>query len=76
MPTKRNPLDDLNDLIKDCQSGTPIAEIIQKLQLPHDRTTNFQVVGAIRLAGYKVERKVTWDKQLKRSVSISIFINP
>lgn len=76
MPTKRNALDDLNDLIKDCQSGTPIAEIIKKLQLPNDRTTNFQVVGAIRLAGYKVERKVTWDKELKRSVSLSVLIKP
>ena len=74
MPTKRNTLDDLNDLIKDCQSGTPILEIIKQLNLSHDRTTSFQVVGAIRLAGYKVERKVTWDKDLKRSVSSSILI--
>lgn len=74
MPTERNPLDDLNDLIKDCQSGTPIIEIIEQLNLSNDRTTNFQVVGAIRLAGYKVERKVSWDKELKRSVSTSILI--
>lgn len=75
MPTKRNTLDDLNDLIKNCQSSTPIAEIIEKLNLTNDRTTNFQVIGAIRLAGYQVERKVFWDKELKRSVSTSVLIN-
>ena len=74
MLTKRNALDDLNDLIKSCQSGTSISEIIDQLHLSNDRTTSFQVVGAIRLAGYKVERKVFWDKQLKRSVSTSILI--
>ncbi len=74
MPTNRNGLDDLNDLIKVCESETPIIEILEKLELLNDRTTNFQVVGAIRLAGYKVERKVTWHKELKRSVSISVLI--
>ena len=74
MPTERNTLDDLNDLIKDCQSGTTIPEIIEQLNLSNDRTTSFQVVGAIRLAGYKVERKVTWDRELKRSVSTSVLI--
>lgn len=75
MSTKRNTLDDLNDLIKNCQSNTPIAEIIEKLNLTNDRTTSFQVIGAIRLAGYQVERKVFWDKELKRSVSTSVLIN-
>lgn len=74
MPTKRNTLDELNDLIKSCQSGTPIPHIIAQLHLSNDRTTSFQVVGAIRLAGYKVERQVSWDKQLKRSVSTSVLI--
>jgi hypothetical protein len=74
MPTKRNTLDELNDLIKTCQSGTPIPQIIEQLNLSNDRTTSFQVVGAIRLAGYKVERNVSWDKQLKRSVSTSVLI--
>ena len=74
MLANRNGLDDLNDLIKVCESETPITEIVDKLELLNDRTTNFQVVGAIRLAGYKVERKVTWDKELKRSVSISVII--
>ncbi len=74
MPTERNTLDDLNDLIKNCQSGIPIPEIIEQLNLSNDRTTSFQVVGAIRLAGYKVERKVTWDKELKRSVSTSVLV--
>lgn len=74
MPTKRNTLDELNDLIKSCQSGTPIPQIIAQLHLSNDRTTSFQVVGAIRLAGYKVERQVSWDKQLKRSVSTSVLI--
>ena len=75
MPTERNTLDDLNDLIKNCRSSTPIAEIIEKLNLTNDRTTSFQVIGAIRLAGYQVERKVFWDKELKRSVSTSVLIN-
>lgn len=75
MVTERNTLDELNDLIKNCQSNTPIAEIIEKLNLSNNRVTNFQVISAIRLAGYKVERKVFWDKELKRSVSISVFIN-
>ena len=74
MPSNRNTLDDLNDLIKDCQSGVSIPEIIKQLNLSNNRTTSFQVVGAIRLAGYKVERRVTWDKELKRSVSTSILI--
>lgn len=74
MPIKRNTLDDLNDLIKSCQSGTPISKIIEQLHLSNDRTTSFQVVGAIRLAGYKVERQVSWDKTLKRSVSTSVLI--
>ena len=74
MLTKRNTLDELNDLIKSCKSGTPIPEIIKQLNLSNNRTTSFQVVGAIRLAGYKVERKVTWDKALKRSISTSVVI--
>lgn len=74
MPSNRNTLDDLNDLIKDCKSGVSIPEIIDRLNLSNDRTTSFQVVGAIRLAGYKVERKITWDKGLKRSVSTSVLI--
>ena len=74
MSSNRNTLDDLNDLIKGCQSGVSIPEIIKQLNLSNNRTTSFQVVGAIRLAGYKVERRVTWDKELKRSVSTSILI--
>ncbi len=74
MTSKRNVLDDLNDLIKDSESGTPISGILDQLNLSHDRTTSFQVVGAIRLAGYQVERKVTWNKELKRSVSTSVLI--
>lgn len=74
MPTNRNTLDELNDLIKSCQSGTPIPQIIEQLHLSNDRTTSFQVVGAIRLAGYQVERKVSWDKKLKRSISTSVLI--
>lgn len=72
---------ELTKIIEKSPDGTDITEILQKLDLPNDRTTTFQVAGAIRLMGFDIVKKGKWEavtdpktgKTSKKTVSYSVL---
>ena len=69
-----NKLEEINEYLKNCPSGTPIGDILDALEMESDRKTVLNISSAIKLAGYQVERKVKWDSELQCAVTTQHLI--
>ena len=64
----------LSELLIAYNSETYVVDILKDLDLPDNRRTIAQLIGAIRLAGYEVRKKGIWNSKEGRTVSVSVLI--